>query len=178
MSVSDLALWSTILGLPIAVFVAWLAWRSRPHHSPEHASDTPHIITSELSGKCLDTPWETHLDTVHLWNAHHSRNQQWLFRPARGNSVAVISRLTGKCIEVADQLTVDGARVRQANYRAHPSQHWVLTPLGNGRYRIHNDHSGKCLDVSNWNTNDGALLVQWSCHGDRNQVWMVEPPFN
>ncbi|MBV9468435.1 MAG: RICIN domain-containing protein [Abitibacteriaceae bacterium] len=128
-----------------------------------------------MNGKCLDIPWETDLDIVHMWYQHHSANQQWLICEAEPNTYVILSRLSLKCLEVVDQLSVNRAKLQQSRYRGNPNQIWVLTRLREGCYRIHNKHSGKCLTVSNWEDRDGAEIVQWTCNGEQNQLWRIEP---
>lgn len=180
MDLATLALWCTILGLPVATVATWLAWRSssrgKKNIHRHREVDVPRIIKSVMNGKVVDVPWETDLDVVHMWEQHNGVNQQWFMRKVSNGNFSVISRLTGKCLEIEDHLAVDGARVRQANFAGTPNQQWIVTRLDGGKYRIHNRHSGKCLDVLGWNHENKAAIGQWQCHRGANQAWCIEPP--
>jgi hypothetical protein len=165
------------------MMAAWLTWRTSARknwlqdgHTPSPSADVPRIITSAINGKAIDIPWETDLDIIHMWEQHNGANQQWFLRTATRGSFALLSRLSGKCLEIEDHLAVNGARVRQADYTGALNQQWVITRRGGGTYRLHNRHSGKCLDVLGWNYDDGATVGQWQCNGGSNQCWYIEPP--
>ncbi|MFB6889093.1 RICIN domain-containing protein [Kitasatospora sp. NPDC056327] len=76
---------------------------------------------------------------------------------------------TGKCLEVADQRTDDGAPVRQWSCHGGLSQRWRT--WGDGI--LVNEYSRKCLDVPGFSTVWGTRPVQWTCSGVRqnNQEW-------
>ncbi|HEX2207564.1 MAG TPA: RICIN domain-containing protein [Longimicrobium sp.] len=134
------------------------------------------MITSAWHGKALDVPWESHLDTVHRWEAHGGKNQQWCFDDIEEGAYVIRSFFTGRCIEIPDHSCTDATQVRQVEYSGERNQQWMVTRQQNGTCRIHNRHSGKCLDVLGWNKDDGARVGQWRCKGAANQNWRIEPP--
>jgi len=183
MMVPTLALWATVLGLPVAIVAAWLTWKGaaskgmRPHSNglARSGSEISHSIITEMNRKAVDVPWETHMDVIHMWEQHSGLNQQWSFRRHEDGSFAIISCLTQRCMEIQAGSGANAARVRQADYTGAKYQHWIITRNGGGTYRIHNRATGKCLDVLGWDLNDGAALGQWECNGEANQQWIIDP---
>ncbi|MFB6889094.1 RICIN domain-containing protein [Kitasatospora sp. NPDC056327] len=77
---------------------------------------------------------------------------------------------TGKCLEVADRRTDDGAPVRQWTCHGGPNQQWGIGYAGHG---LVSRLSGTCLDVPGGSTVWGTQPVQWQCHLGTNQEWTV-----
>jgi hypothetical protein len=75
---------------------------------------------------------------------------------------------SGKCLEVLNSSTANGATVGQFACHGGANQKWYLN-RSNGL--IGNAFSGKCLEVYGWSTADSAAVVQWECHGGANQIW-------
>ncbi|MFD8753917.1 RICIN domain-containing protein [Kitasatospora sp. NPDC059577] len=75
--------------------------------------------------------------------------------------------VTGKCLEVADWRTDDGAPVRQWTCTGGANQQWTSGPGST----IVNVHSGKCLEVPGFSTAGGTRIDQWTCNGGSNQGW-------
>ncbi|MET9730589.1 RICIN domain-containing protein [Streptomyces sp. NPDC006458] len=92
----------------------------------------------------------------------------------QGNGhVKLINRNSGKCLDVADGSTADGAAVVQWTCGSQLNQQWKLTDLGGGYRQVVSRSSGKCLDIYGGSTDDGAPLVQWTCGGQSNQQWTL-----
>ncbi|WP_267088247.1 RICIN domain-containing protein [Streptomyces sp. NBC_00249] len=79
---------------------------------------------------------------------------------------------SGKCLEVADWSTANGAAVRQWDCHAGGNQLWAAS-FGSAGALVSNRHSGKCLEVADWSTANGAAIRQWDCHGGANQRWDI-----
>jgi chitinase len=79
---------------------------------------------------------------------------------------------SGKCMDVSEVSTVDGATVHQWECVGQNNQRWQVTPYGQG-YHLIALHSGKCLDVRDWSYSNGGVLQQWSCGGGTNQQWYI-----
>ncbi|MEE1826218.1 RICIN domain-containing protein [Streptomyces sp. BE20] len=77
------------------------------------------------------------------------------------------SAATGKCLEVADWRTDDGAPVRQWTCTGGANQKWVRTDRG----EFVNVRSGKCLEIPGYSTTWGTRAGQWTCNGGLNQTW-------
>ncbi|MFD0276480.1 RICIN domain-containing protein [Kitasatospora sp. NPDC127111] len=83
-----------------------------------------------------------------------------------GSDVEIRVQSSGKCLEVADWRTDDGAPVRQ----------WSCTGGENQKWRFSNGfavnlHSGKCLEIPGLSTAAGTPADQWTCDGGDNQRW-------
>jgi arabinan endo-1,5-alpha-L-arabinosidase len=87
--------------------------------------------------------------------------------------VALVSKLSGKAIDVSGKSTADGADVIQWSYGGSANQHWDLTHLGNGYYSLRAVHSGKSMEVWQSSTADGGDVRQNSYTGATNQQWQV-----
>ena len=85
----------------------------------------------------------------------------------------LISRHSGKAIDVEAKSTADGARVVQWTPNSGQNQQFRFVPSGDGYYRIMARHSGKVLDVFEWNPNDGAEIRQWPDLNGTNQQFRV-----
>ncbi|MEV7770148.1 RICIN domain-containing protein [Kitasatospora sp. NPDC086791] len=76
---------------------------------------------------------------------------------------------SGKCLEVADWRTDNGAPVRQWDCHGGASQVWNFVSGTPGTFV--NVNSGKCLEVADWRRDNGAPVRQWDCHGGASQNW-------
>ncbi|MFB7473301.1 RICIN domain-containing protein [Kitasatospora sp. NPDC056184] len=74
---------------------------------------------------------------------------------------------SGKCLEIADWRTDDGAPLRQWSCTGGDNQKWRFNADGT----VVNVHSGKCLEVPGWSRQHGVQAGQWGCHGGANQQW-------
>ncbi|MFF1797331.1 RICIN domain-containing protein [Kitasatospora sp. NPDC058263] len=81
--------------------------------------------------------------------------------------VEVRVQSSGKCLEVADWRTDDGAPVRQWTCTGGDNQKWVWTDAD----QLVNVHSGKCLEIPGYSGEPGTAVGQWTCNGGANQVW-------
>ncbi len=80
---------------------------------------------------------------------------------------------SGKCADVADRSTADGAALVQWGCANAVNQQFWLKAAGNGRVQIVARYSGKCLAVRDGSTADGAAIVQYACDGTAAQQWRV-----
>ncbi|MFE1949279.1 RICIN domain-containing protein [Streptomyces sp. NPDC059524] len=85
------------------------------------------------------------------------------------------ARNSGKCADVADFDTSDGARLVQWGCGSGVNQHFWFKDLGSGYVQIMARHSGRCLAVAGASTADGAYAVQHTCDGSPSQQWKAEP---
>jgi hypothetical protein len=85
---------------------------------------------------------------------------------------SLVSRNSGKVLDVADCGTGDGVNIRQWAWLNNNCQQWSLVINEGSTYgRIVNRNSGKCADVQQPNTADGANVGQWACNGEPWQNW-------
>ncbi|MCG8700440.1 MAG: RICIN domain-containing protein, partial [Bacteroidales bacterium] len=86
----------------------------------------------------------------------------------------IINKNSGLALDLIDEHSENGAKVKQYSYWGGDNQKWVLTALGGGIYEVTNFKSGKCLEVLGWSTENGAIVQQWDCGGD-NKRWQILP---
>ncbi|GHE45668.1 hypothetical protein GCM10018785_14140 [Streptomyces longispororuber] len=84
--------------------------------------------------------------------------------------VNILNAHTGRCVEVADSSTADGAPVRQADCAGQPGARWLVraSSAGGGAVLLVNAHSGKCLAVETRTVPGrpaGPRVEQWGCAG-------------
>jgi uncharacterized repeat protein (TIGR03803 family) len=87
----------------------------------------------------------------------------------------LVSRNSGKCLDVSGASTAAAASVIQWPCHGGPNQQWRLEPAGGGAFRIIARHSGQALDVYGALLDDVAPIIQWPVHGGDNQAWTLEP---
>jgi pectate lyase C len=85
----------------------------------------------------------------------------------------IISRYSGKAVDVAYKSTANGANVLLWQYNATSNQHWDITDLGNGYYSILAAHSGKAMDAYYNCYDSGCNVLQWEYWGAENQQWQI-----
>ena len=103
-----------------------------------------------------------------------------IFRVRLGTSppdqyVEIVSRNSGKCLDVYGASTAAAASVIQWTCHGGTNQQWRLEPAGGGAFRILARHSGQALDVYGALLDDVAPIIQWPAHGGDNQAWTLEP---
>ncbi|MER8186905.1 RICIN domain-containing protein [Kitasatospora sp. NPDC094015] len=87
------------------------------------------------------------------------------------SSTTVVNANSGKCLEIADWRTDDGAPARQWTCTGGANQLWDLKQA-HGITMLVNRNSGKCLEIADWRMDNGAPARQWSCTGGWNQGWL------
>jgi hypothetical protein len=85
----------------------------------------------------------------------------------------IVSRHSGKAIDVCSQSTADGACVQQWSRGSQTNQQFRFLDSGGGFYRIQARHSGKVLDLFEHSVADGAQVVQWADLNGFNQQFRV-----
>jgi uncharacterized repeat protein (TIGR03803 family) len=89
--------------------------------------------------------------------------------------VEIVSRNSGKCLDIYGASTDAGAPAIQWTCHGGLNQQWRLEPAGGGAFRIIARHSGQALDVFGASLDDVTPIIQWPVHGGDNQVWTLEP---
>lgn len=90
---------------------------------------------------------------------------------AGGETTEIVSRASGKCIDVVSGSTDDGAEIIQYDCHGGLNQRWQLQDAGDGYVQIVSQSSGKCVDVADESTANGGGIIQWPCNGQSNQEW-------
>jgi lysophospholipase L1-like esterase len=86
-------------------------------------------------------------------------------------SYVLVSRHSGKAIDVSGGSTSDGASIVQWTRTGGANQQWQLVDSGGGYYQLRARHSGKVVDVSS--TADGADVVQRTSSSANSQQFRV-----
>jgi uncharacterized repeat protein (TIGR03803 family) len=87
----------------------------------------------------------------------------------------IVSRNSGKCLDVSGASTDAVAPVIQWICHGGENQQWRLAPAGGGAFHIIARHSGQALDVYGALLDDVTPIIQWPLHGGDNQAWTLEP---
>jgi uncharacterized repeat protein (TIGR03803 family) len=95
--------------------------------------------------------------------------------PPTGEFFEIVSRNSGKCLDMFGASTDAGAQAIQWVCHGGPNQQWRLEPVGGGAVRIIARHSGLALDVFGASLDDVAPVIQWPVHDGDNQAWTLEP---
>lgn len=136
----------------------------------------PRTITNKGSGACAAVPGSSSDNQVPVTQetcAAGTLNSQWRFTDNSNGYVRVLAQHSGKCLDVADESTADGAEVKQYDCGWKDNQRWRFETLPDGYVRIVAKHSSKCLAVRGGSTTAGAGIVQSACDGSPGQAWKV-----
>jgi hypothetical protein len=131
------------------------------------------VAVPTLSDVGYSIPWEMNNYIVHQWSYHCGTNQHWCLRRTAENHIAIVSRYTGRCLDVERTSDSDNAAVTQWKYHGGLNQQWILTRLEDHSYQIRAAHSGKVLDIVWASDDDGATTTQYPWHGGDNQRWWI-----
>ena len=100
-----------------------------------------------MSGKSLDDG-----ASIIQWQCHSGDNQQWRLEVIADGYSQIVSRHSGKCLDVSGKSLDNGASIIQWQCHGGENQQWRLeldADFGGYFYaRIVSRHSGKCLDVN------------------------------
>lgn len=148
----------------------------------------PEALVNHGSLLCLDVVSASIASgaNVQQFRCHYGTNQQWDIVPnvspnfEPDGTFLLINRNSGKCLDVVNASTADGANVQQFTCHRGANQRWYIrSDLGRGghanSYRFVNVASGKCLDVVDASIANQANVQQFSCHGGANQRWARVP---
>jgi hypothetical protein len=100
-------------------------------------------------------------------------NQTANFTGFNEGRYALISRFSGKALDVNGVSKADGANIIQWTYGGGLNQQFDIAGLGDGSFSIRPAHSGKSLDVYQASLDAGAEIRQWSYWGGNNQRWKI-----
>ena len=83
----------------------------------------------------------------------------------------IVARHSGKCLDVSEASTLNGAPVIQWTCIGDTNQQWLPIPIGDGYLKFVARHSGKVLGVQS--TANGAPVVQLTEAGTAPQQWQI-----
>ena len=78
-------------------------------------------------------------------------------------SLALKSVNSGKCLDILNNSTADGASLIQYSCNGQVNQAFNFVPTGPNRYQIKSKSSGKCLEIQGASTVRGAFIKQYTC---------------
>lgn len=85
----------------------------------------------------------------------------------------LVSRQSGKLLEVANAANTDGANVVQWTDLGGPNQRWIIREVVDNYYSVVNVQSGKALGVRDMSTADGANVAQYDYWQGDSQLWRI-----
>ncbi|WP_230686660.1 arabinofuranosidase catalytic domain-containing protein [Catellatospora vulcania] len=85
-----------------------------------------------------------------------------------GTPTRIVGGQSGRCLEVPNFSTANGAQTQLWDCTGTPSQTWTYTAAGQLMV-----YGNKCLDASGRGTANGTAAIIWDCNGQSNQQWNV-----
>ena len=85
-----------------------------------------------------------------------------------GTPARLVGQASGRCIEVPNSSTTNGAQGQLNDCTAAANQSWTYT--GTKQLTV---YGTKCLDAYGRGTANGTAAVIWDCNGQTNQQWNV-----
>jgi hypothetical protein len=89
-------------------------------------------------------------------------------------SGGIISRNSGKGLDVEGRSTKDAANVQQWEFGGGSNQLWDFVDIGRGQFAIVSQGSNKVLEVANSRGEDGTNIIQNHWNGGDDQRWRIE----
>lgn len=86
--------------------------------------------------------------------------------PPGQSNVMVVGAGSGRCVDVPDASTANGARTRLWDCHGGSNQRWTYT--ANRELMV---YGNKCLDAYGQGASNGTAVVIWDCNGGANQRW-------
>ncbi len=97
--------------------------------------------------------------------ADHSERNQTISIEAADGPVQIVSRLSGKCLDVSGAGSQNGTNIQLWSCNGTDAQRFQVEKLSGGRLRFVNAGSGKCIDVAGASIENGANIQLWDCNG-------------
>lgn len=129
-----------------------------------------YTITSKLSGKAVTACGDTE---VRMFTLTGEDNQQWKLAQADSGAYRLISKATGKALDIILAGENDGAQLHQWEDISAPTQSWRFEQTQDGSYKLKSSVSGKCLDIVDISALDDARLQIWEDLDGENQKWAL-----
>lgn len=103
-----------------------------------------------------------------------AEGQEWKFEEVSDGWVKIVSKDSGKVLDIILGGTENGAQVHQWEYTGADNQLWRVESAGRFVYKIVSKASGKCLDVVGMTDEDGARVQIWEDVAGENQTWKIQ----
>ena len=132
-----------------------------------------YVFVNRNSGKAMDLYNLNTADNAPIvqWARNDGNQQQWRFIDAGNGYYKVMSRLSGKILELPN--ANDGVQLVQNPDRNVNQQQFRLADSDAGYVRFISRHSSKALDVWQWSTADGGIISQFADLNGANQQWQM-----
>ncbi|WP_214416176.1 beta-1,3-glucanase family protein [Sphaerisporangium fuscum] len=118
-------------------------------------------------GKCVDVDGDDtggNTTAVQLWDCQsYAKDQFWTWN---GQTL----RTLGRCLDVKDGATGNGAVLQLYDCNTTGAQNWVQLSSGS----IQNPQSGRCIDAPGGNTTNGTRLQLYDCNNTAAQHFTVQ----
>ncbi|MET7820819.1 ricin-type beta-trefoil lectin domain protein [Micromonospora zamorensis] len=88
--------------------------------------------------------------------------------PPGQQNVLIAGSQSGRCIDIPNSSTSNGARPQLWDCHGGTNQRWTHTPN-----RTLTVYGNKCLDASGAGSSNGTAVLIWDCNGQPNQQWNV-----
>jgi hypothetical protein len=137
-------------------------------------------LVSALSGLALSIPnSSTQVGTeLRQYTYYGMTSQNWAFDEMSpldvGMRYAILSRNSGKAVDVDGFAATDGANIIQYDWFNTGKQCWLVNSLGGAEQTFSNVATGKIIEVGGYSNNDGGNINQWGWAGHNWQRWTVE----
>jgi ricin-type beta-trefoil lectin protein/alginate lyase len=96
------------------------------------------------------------------------------FVPTSASVGPLVRAGSGKCLDVKDGQTADGAALQQWSCSGGPNQSFRLDDAGGGHVKIVHASSSKCVDVAAAGTANNTKVQLYRCNGTAAQTWVTE----
>lgn len=157
---------------------------------PAAVCSNPYVLYNKHSGKVLEVYHSQTNDgaNVDQWTANGTPTQQWctyLIDHWQNNPnfpiYEVVNNNSGKCLDLTNGNTTNGANIQQWACLGDPQQQWVVTVVNNSYQfwplTVANTNLGLSylMEVYNWGTANGDNVDLWRSMDDANQEWCPGP---
>ena len=89
-------------------------------------------------------------------------------RSSTAQNVLIVGSQSGRCVDVSNASTTNGARATLWDCHGGTNQRWTHTAA-----RQLMVYGNKCLDASGQGTSNGTPAIIWDCNGQTNQQWNI-----
>lgn len=111
---------------------------------------------------------------LQIWEDVDGDNQKWLLDEIeKTEEIPILSKRTGKVIEVPGGNLNNGAVLQQWEDTNAKNQRWIFEKQEDDYYKITNKATGKVMDVKDAATANGSKVHQWDYVGADNQLWKL-----
>jgi hypothetical protein len=143
-------------------------------------------LVNQNSGKCLEVSYGSSENGMSIHqepcgSGQTAQAQTFTLVPSPSNPVRyeIVNRKSGKCLDVKEVSSADGASIQQYTCQGWSQANQVFEGVPSSssdpsHVKFIAQHSSKCLDITGSSTADGALLQQWSCNGTGAQAFGFE----